>query len=64
MNPFNGERPRGKYAIIDLYGLGPDGVSEDEYQYVEGGPIRNVEIYCINVNVSDSKDHHEGGENE
>ncbi len=61
MNPFNGERPRGKYAIIDLYGIGPD---EDEYQDITDNFTRNVEIYCINVNVSDSKDHHDGGQNE
>jgi hypothetical protein len=61
MNPFNGERPRGKYAIIDLYGIGPD---EDEYQDLTDNLTRNVEIYCINVNVSDSKDHHDGGQNE
>jgi len=61
MNPFNGERPRGKYAIIDLYGIGPD---EDEYQDLTDNLTRNVEIYCINISVSDSKDHHDGGQNE
>jgi hypothetical protein len=61
MNSFNGERPRGKYAIMDLHGLGTDA---DTYQDPSSNPIRNIEIYCINVNVSDSKDHHDGGQNE
>jgi hypothetical protein len=41
---IKGEDPRGHYAVIELYGKGPQASAS--------------EMYCINVNVSDSKDHH------
>lgn len=41
---IKGEDPRGHYAVIELFGKGPQTSAS--------------EVYCINVNVSDSKDHH------
>jgi len=45
------EQPRGHYAIITLYGRGRD--HEDNNLYKPA-----TEVYCVNVLLADSKDHH------
>lgn len=46
-----GEQPRGHYAIITLYGRGRDHEESNLYKPA-------TEVYCVNVLLADSKDHH------
>lgn len=46
-----GEQPRGHYAIITLYGRGRDHEGDNLYKPA-------TEVYCVNVLLADSKDHH------